>query len=121
LKFDIIISISVFSHLPPVSFESNLKDLREVMSNQSILFFTTHGKFSAKKRNLTIPDIGYRFGPVSNKPNHTDGRLSGEEYSFMCTTPEYVKGVLEKLGFLIIMIKEQEIGEQDLYVVEISS
>ncbi len=39
----------------------------------------------------------------------------------MCTTPEYVKGVLEKLGFLIIMIKEQEIGEQDLYVVEISS
>ncbi len=116
--FDVVISISVFSHLPPARFERNLTALQKAMRGGGILLYTTHGNFSAKKRSLTIPDSNFRYGPVGAKPNHTDGRLPVEEYSFMCTNPEYNKSMVSKAGLSLLEFREQGINEQDLYVVK---
>ena len=40
IKFDVILTYSVFSHLPPHSFEYNLNQLRTVLGNKGLLLFS---------------------------------------------------------------------------------
>ena len=120
LKYDLILSYSVFTHLPPQSFESNLLALKNSLKDDGILLFTTHGKYHSDLNKLSLTD-GFHYGSLGNRPNHTDGRLSGEEYSFMCVTKEFVEKMLEKTG-LRLLDHIQDVSKfsgQELYVVEL--
>jgi len=114
-KFDIIISISVFSHLPPHRFHENLKSLSLSLNDEGLLFFTTHGDFHRELKNVTLEN-GYFYGQVGKNPNHTDGRLPGDEYSFMCVTKDFVEKQLEDVGLKLLEFKETGITSQDLYM-----
>jgi len=121
LKYDIILSYSVFSHLPPQSFGFNLTELKNSLNEDGILLFTTHGKYHSDMNKLSLKD-GFHYGSLGKQPNHTGGRLSGDEYSFMCVTKEYVVNVLEKVG-LKLLEHVQDIHKfsgQELYVVELN-
>jgi len=114
LKFDIIIVVSVFSHLHPKRFESNLISLRDSLSKNGLMFFTVHGKYFEKLYNLNMKD-GYHYGPLGDIPNHTKGRLPVEEYSFMCVNDQFVREMVRKVGLQVVNFEEEWIGHQDLY------
>jgi len=120
LKYDIIISFSVFSHLPPQSFESNLIELKNSLNDDGILLFTTHGKYHSDLNKLSLKD-GFHYGSLSKQPNHTGGRLSGDEYSFMCVTKEFVEKILDKIGLKLLDHIQDTVKfkRQELYVVEL--
>ncbi len=116
-QFDIIIAISVFSHLPPNRFQDNLKALYQSLSDEGLFFFSTHGDYYRKFNNLTLEN-GYFFGPVGKNPNHTEGRLSGDEYSFMCVTKDFVEKQLQRASLEMIEFKERGNVRQDLFIVK---
>lgn len=114
-QFDIITAISVFSHLPPNRFQENLTALYQSLSDEGLFFFSTHGDHFRKFNNLTLKN-GYFYGPLGKNPNHTEGRLSGDEYSFMCVTKDFVEKQLQQTGLEMIEFKEMGIGKQDLFI-----
>ena len=118
IKFDLILSYSVFSHLPPKSFENNLLELVKSLSKNGLLLFTAKGEYHAKKQGISLKD-GYFFGQVGKVPNHTAGRLSGDEYSFMCVSQSFITKIFDRVGLrLVECITAQQLGSrQDLYVV----
>ena len=116
LKFDIIIVVSVFSHLPPKRFESNLNALRDSLSENGLMFISVHGKYFEKLHNLNLNlTDGYHYGPLGKIPNHTKGRLDVEEYSFMCVNDQFIREMVRKVGLRVVDFKEEGIGHQDLY------
>lgn len=120
LKYDLIIGYSVFSHLPPQSFVYNLTELKNSLNEDGILLFTTHGKYHSDLNKLSLKD-GFHYGSLSKQPNHTGGRLSGDEYSFMCVTKEFVEKILDKIGLKLLDYVQDitKFSGQELYVVEL--
>ena len=109
LKYDLILSYSVFSHLPP-----------KVLNANGILLFTTHGNYHSNLHKLLLNE-GFHYSSLGKQSNRTVGRLFGDEYSFMCVTKEYVKKILDKIG-LKLLDHVQDINKfsgQELYVVEL--
>lgn len=118
-KFDIIISVSVFSHLPPEKFLNTMRDLRASLEPGGILIFTIAGEFVAKTKGVSIGDEGYRYGRVGRSKNETQGRLSEKEYSSMFVKPWYVAKVLADSDLTLLEYKRQgHVGVQDVFVVE---
>jgi len=112
-KVDVIISYSVFSHLPPQLFENNLKHLSSLLDKNGLLLFTVKGERIANELGLSLKNDYYYGG----KKNHTDGRLSPKEYSLMCVSQVFVEKMLSKVGLrLLEYVKNGK--RQDLYVVE---
>jgi len=118
-KFDVIISISVFTHIPPKSFEDNLSALASVLDKDGLLMFTTSGEWLKKRYNLNL-DGGYHFGhPPEVKPQPNANKLPNEEYSVMCVSDSFVGEVLDKVGLRIIeKIEKGHVGRQNIFVVE---
>ncbi len=117
IKFHIIIAISVFSHLPPESFKFNLAELKNCLESNGLIFFTTNGEYHRKLNKLTLEN-GYRYGPLGSEPNHTKGRLTGDEYSFMCVQFSFVNQVAKELGLKVYdFIESGGYAKQDMYVV----
>jgi len=48
VKFDLIFCVSVFTHLPPHRFESNLQALRDSLSERGLIFMTINGEHTLK-------------------------------------------------------------------------
>ena len=116
MKFHIITAISVFSHLPPDSFRFNLNELKNCLEPSGLILFTTNGEYYKNLNNLTLEN-GYRFGPIGPQPNHTNGRLSGEEYSFMCVLPSFVYEMAKQVGLKIYeFLPEGAFAKQDMYI-----
>lgn len=117
-KFDIIISISVFSHLPRASFESNLSSLVKVLDSDGLLMFTTHGQWFVDRFKVELTD-GYYYGLVpGQKLNPNANALPKEEYSTMFVSENFVKEKIQKVGLkLLKFIPQGHVGRQDLYVV----
>ena len=119
INFDIIISISVFSHLPREKFEKNLLALKNSLSKSGILLMTTHGDYFIKQGNVVLNNDGWSYREPLKSGDTTRGRLSGEEYGFMCVNPSYVGRVCKKVGLSLVKHIPQAIGKQDLYIVTI--
>jgi len=117
IKFDIIICISVFSHLPPKRFEENLLALKKSLSDKGLLLMTTKGHYFIKQQNLAIKEEGYFYRESSDSGDTTGGRLKKDEYGFMCVKPYYIRHVCKKAGLSVLKHIPQAIGKQDLYII----
>jgi len=113
MKFDVIFSYSVFSHLPPHSFEYNLNQLRMILDAGGLLLFSVKGERFAKEKRLSLQD-GYWF---SGKKNETNNRLPTEQYGLTSVSQSFVETILNKVGLRLVEFVEHNI-RQDLYVVE---
>jgi len=117
LRFDLIICCSVFSHLPPNKFVNYLSGLADSMNSAGLMLFTVHGESVAHHYRLSLSNE-YSFGSIGKLPNHTKGRLSGDEYSFMVVSQKYVNSALRQAKLKCLEVVEAAVGNQDLYVVE---
>lgn len=115
-KFDVILSYSVFTHLPPASFKFILSEISKCLTKDSIFLFTTKGEFDAKNANVSLDD-GFNF-VVRDVPNETKGRLSGSKYAEMFVNSQYVENILNSVGLKLIDHKPDWMTHQDLYVAE---
>ncbi|HUS48988.1 MAG TPA: class I SAM-dependent methyltransferase [Candidatus Paceibacterota bacterium] len=117
-KFDLIISYSVFSHLPPNLFELTLSELKNILDSEGLLLFTTKGDFHIKRLGLSLEN-GYHYGSLGKNPNHTEGRLSEKDYSMMIVNKFFVENMLDKVGLeLLEHIQDPEkLSSQEMYVV----
>jgi len=113
IKFDVILSYSVFSHLPPQIFENNLRQLRTLLDKEGLLLFSVKGERFAQEKGLSLKN-GYYY---SNTTNETYGRLSTKKYGLTSVSESFVETVLNKVGFRIVEFAKRNI-RQDLYVVE---
>ncbi len=111
-KFDVIISYSVFSHLEPISFESTLSELSEVLDDGGLLLFSVKGERLARDRGVSL-EKGYVF----RGGNETDGRLSPETYAGMFVSEVFMKELLQRVGFRLVDFAKRD-SRQDVYVVE---
>ena len=116
-KFDVIFAYSVFTHLPPSSFNFYISDISKCLEDDGIFLFTTKGEFNAKRSNVTLED-GFKF-VVKDIPNETKGRLSGDEYGIMYVAPKYVEKILKSVGMKILEHKPHSMTAQDLYIAEL--
>lgn len=119
LKFDVILSFSVFSHLPPKDFENTLLELKKSLNDNGILLFTTKGEFDSKKFEAALEN-GFYFGHFGwKKPNETEGRLPVEKYSTMIVSRKFVEKTLNKVGLkLLEHLQDSNKLVQEMYVVE---
>jgi len=116
-KFDVIFAVSVFSHLPPKTFEENIVELSKSLDKNGLLIFTTAGEQVAKIRKVSL-EKGYSFRLGTQDTNETKGRISLEKYASMCVTKTFVKNILNRAGLQILeFIPNGHVRRQDVFVV----
>ena len=111
--FDVVVASSFFSHLPAARFEAWMARLHALVAPGGVLIFSVHGieLLPAGERQ---PPSGMLFRPVSETL-----RLEGAEYGTSYVTPEFVRGVTERVaggGALLLGFPSGLCGFQDLYV-----
>lgn len=120
-RYDLILAISLFSHLPYATWGAWLARLYCLLKPDGRLLFTTLG---ATKRSEITPEMqtalrheaaGFDFVPV----NETLGRLPEDQYGSSYLTPEWVAGYVRqhRLGELAGTYPDGLWGNQDAYVV----
>jgi len=115
-KFDIIISVSVFSHLPLDLFESNMFELSRSLDKNGLLLFTANGEYFIKKYNLILKD-GFYFGHLDPNLN-LKKNYSLSEYGQTCVSFSFVESLLKRLNLQIInYIPQGHVERQDIFVV----
>ena len=117
-KFDVILSYSVFSHLPPSSFTFFMSEISKCMEKDGIFLFTTKGEANAKQDGINLKD-GFKFN-LKVIPNETKGRLPGAKYGAMYVNPKYVEKILRNVGLKILEHKPTSMTLQDLYIAQLT-
>ncbi|MDH3196214.1 MAG: class I SAM-dependent methyltransferase [Hyphomicrobiales bacterium] len=115
---DVIIAVSVFSHLPMASFETNLRGLSKVLSKDGLLMFTTNGEKWREKHNVTLND-GFYFKATRRRPNggFSPTDLPVEEYGSASVSTDFVESLFKRVDLqLVDHIPHGHVGMQDIYV-----
>jgi 2-polyprenyl-3-methyl-5-hydroxy-6-metoxy-1,4-benzoquinol methylase len=118
-RYDVIIVVSLFSHLPSHSWKRWLRRLEEMLSAGGLLVFST---LTWNVDNDTVPDYqrdAFELGLLYSERNETRGRLGGTDYGTTYTRKDFVsKAVSENhSGTLIGYFPGALNGVQDVYVV----
>ena len=117
-KFDVIISVSVFTHLPMPLFKTTLAALSEVLDNEGLLLFTANGDAFLKRKNVELTD-GFYFGNINPRKAGGASKLPLEEYGQTCVSPEFMDKLFQETGLQLVKhIPEGHVGYQDIYVVK---
>lgn len=115
-KYDVIFSLSFFSHMPRSSWGKWIKAHYDLLEPNGALIFTTQGVLSAKHigDNIVIPEDGFWFKAQSEQLD-----LDVADYGLTLVTKEFVeKEVFKQIGRPIELYKEGFWWEhQDLYIV----
>jgi SAM-dependent methyltransferase len=113
-SFDLVLAVSLFSHLPSGRFEEWLDRLLRLVAEGGALVFSTHGP-DLLPEGVTLPEPGIAFRPESETR-----RLAGDEYGTAWVSEEFVRRAVEKIGQSSVRISVHPrglVGHQDLYVV----
>jgi len=112
-QFDVVVASSFFSHLPAARFEAWMARLQAIVAPGGVLIFSVHG-IELLPEAEARPPSGIVFRPVSETL-----RLEGAEYGTSYLTPEFVRGVTERVaegGARLLAFPFGLCGFQDLYV-----
>ena len=111
-KFEVIYVGSLFSHLPAIRFEEWLLILYNILEENGVLIFSTHGEFLCPP-TIKIDSSGFTFWSDSESRS-----LCVEEYGSTFVTKDWVEQLANKLDITDIYFFEKELcGYQDIYVI----
>jgi SAM-dependent methyltransferase len=114
-KFDVVFVISLFSHLPKLSWTRWLRRISQRVKRGGLLIFSTHGLTSAAHfNNPEIGEDGYWFHPVSEQND-----LNPFDYGSTITTEAFVRKQLETMRDLqLLSFRPAALRRnQDIYIV----
>ena len=115
-KYDVVVALSFFSHMPKQSWLPWLHQLSERVAEGGLLIFTTHGPASsiASMHKLIEKDIYFYFYPDSEQED-----LKQSDYGTAYAHPDYVLQFTRKLENMHLSEYKQGAwwgGTQDYYV-----
>ncbi len=110
--FDLVLAVSLFTHLPEGRFEAWLGRLWGLVAPRGLLAFSTTGE-RVMPGSVRMPSSGFAYAPQSETT-----RLSGEEYGTTWVTPEFVRRAAAATApeARIAFRADGLSGAQDLYV-----
>lgn len=110
--FDVVLAVSLFSHLPEGRFEAWLGRLWSLVAPGGLLAFSTHGE-RVMPESVRMPPSGLAFAPRSET-----ARLPVEEYGTTWVTPEFVRRAAAAVapGGRLVFRADGLSGAQDLCV-----
>lgn len=91
--FDLIVVLSLFSHLPATTWSPWLERLYGGLGPGGSLVITTHGEKCAMSSGIQLPPEGFFFVPESESQ-----ALPGHEYGCTFTSREYVFGAISRIA-----------------------
>ena len=110
-RFEVIYAGSLFSHLPQDRFEEWLVALYNVLEEDGVLIFSTHGEVVCPSE-IEIDPSGFTFCKTSESRS-----LATEEYGLTYVTRNWVERLATRLGISNLYFLEKELCEhQDIYV-----
>ena len=112
-RYDLIFVASLFTHLPPVTFTSWLRQLADLLETEGLLIFSVHDE------DLTPDPVdGIRFESQSESRV-----LDVEEYGTTWVTEEYVRGQVSAIGadWACVRLPRALSDWQDVYVISPAS
>jgi 2-polyprenyl-3-methyl-5-hydroxy-6-metoxy-1,4-benzoquinol methylase len=115
-KYDAIVALSFFSHMPSQSWLPWLRRLCDLLAEGGMLIFTTHGPSSsvASTEKFIHKGLDFYFYPESEQDD-----LIQTEYGTACAHPSFAMKVFQSLPDMHLSEYKQGIwwgGTQDVYV-----
>ncbi len=115
-RYDLIVVVSLFSHLPIEDWGPWLKRLSQMLNADGLLLFSTHNFSDADERDFQIKAEGFLY----REQNETRGRLDVEQYGAAYVSDAYVERVVSEssAGRLLKYRPHVLMGGQDAYVLQ---
>jgi SAM-dependent methyltransferase len=113
-RFDLIIVLSLFSHLPERTFSRWLRQIVRLAAPGGIVLFTTHGRISAQQfGNPPLTADGFWHDPRKEHPN-----LDASNYGLSICSREYCEVCIEEIKDVKLIDYREGFwwGHQDVYV-----
>lgn len=119
-RYELIIVVSLFSHLPAGRWPGWLRRLEEMLKPHGLLVFST---LPWETGGAPVPDEqkeAFELGFLYSERNETRGRLGGGEYGTAFVTRDFVtRAVSENLTAGLIKHSPRALnGVQDVYVIQ---
>lgn len=116
-EFDMVFVLSLFTHLPPMSWRPWLEALASGVRTSGVLVITTHSESCAKDQGVAFQEDGTFFVASSESPS-IDGQLYGTTF----TTRRFAEDVISSVPGLNVLRYQDNafwVG-QDAVVVEVA-
>lgn len=115
-RYDLIVVVSLFSHLPNDSWGPWLRRLSGLLNPDGVLLFTTHNFNDADAEQFESQAEGFLYRDV----NETRGRLAGAQYGAAFVSEDYVGRVVAENfpGKLVKFAPHGLLMAQDVYVLQ---
>jgi SAM-dependent methyltransferase len=113
-RFDLIIVLSLFSHLPERTFSRWLRQIARLAAPGGIVLFTTHGRMSAQQfGNPPLTADGFWHDPRKEHPN-----LDASNYGLSICSRKYCEVCIEEIKDVKLVDYREGFwwGHQDVYV-----
>jgi SAM-dependent methyltransferase len=91
-RFDLVFVLSLFSHLPRLTWSAWLARLWEGVAPGGALVFSTHGDYAARRGGVQLDDDGFHFVAASESK-----AISVDEYGTTFTSRDFVRAHIEAL------------------------
>jgi SAM-dependent methyltransferase len=110
--FDVIFTLSFFSHMPDATWGLWLKRLTDLLNPGGFILFTTHGYESLRRAAYPLNDFtGFRFSPSSEQRD-----LDTAEYGFTILSASYAIQHIPLDCRLVYFSEAEWEGYQDAYI-----
>jgi len=91
-RYGLVFVLSLFSHLPRLTWAAWLERLWEAVEPGGLLVFTTHGDHAAQRAQVRLPDDGFYFVAESESK-----AIAAQEYGTAFTSPAFVRAHIDRL------------------------
>jgi SAM-dependent methyltransferase len=115
-RHDVIVVVSLFSHLPSRAWGPWLHRLEQFLTPGGVLVLTTHNYADADPRDFETQADGFLY----TQKNETRGRLDGAQYGAAFVTEDYVRRLVADAfdGRLVKFFPHALLIAQDAYVLQ---
>jgi 2-polyprenyl-3-methyl-5-hydroxy-6-metoxy-1,4-benzoquinol methylase len=117
-QYDLILVVSLFSHLPIQTWTRWLKRLNELLMPDGLLVFSTLPWQTGDSPPIPEQNAAFELGLLYSEQNETRGRLRGDEYGTSFVRTQFVLDAVEQhfTGRLVKHLPLALNGVQDVYV-----